>query len=205
MSTFAEKSQHILQMAPINDKVIGLIKRASGLEFRKSKDYATLATLISESTGEQVSDNTLRRVMGVKFDGGTPRLSTLDIVARYLGYENWDDLADGEVDKHPKANSGFRNEIQEIVSAELAVGRIVTLCYQPNRRLELLYEGNSIFKVIQSNSDNLHSGDRLTINSFIEQQTLFISRVERKGKNIGQYIAGEYGGLKKISVADNVQ
>lgn len=205
MSTFAEKSQHILQMAPINDKVIGLIKRASGLEFRKSKDYATLATLISESTGEQVSDNTLRRVMGVKFDGGTPRLSTLDIVARYLGYENWDDLADGEVDKHPKANSGFRNEIQEIVSAELSVGRIVTLCYQPNRRLELLYEGNSIFKVIQSNSDNLHSGDRLTINSFIEQQTLFISRVERKGKNIGQYIAGEYGGLKKISVSDNVQ
>ncbi|MDE5807494.1 MAG: hypothetical protein K2H76_05205, partial [Muribaculaceae bacterium] len=47
---------------------------------------------IEARTGENLSINTIKRIVGVIKSDSSPRLSTRDILARYLGFENWKHL-----------------------------------------------------------------------------------------------------------------
>ncbi len=173
-------------------QVIQNIKDKSGLSFRQSKDYATLSTLIYNETNERISDNTLRRLMGVKKDGGEARRVTLDIIAQYLGSPTWEEYQD-EI-----SDSRFCDKLLEICSKDLALGQHVEVHYSPNRILKLQLVAPETFKVEACSSKNLQVGDLLKIQSFIETKALFVSQVVRDGRSIGQYIAGEVGGVEKI-------
>lgn len=185
-------------MQYLYNDIIEKLKQKSGLSFRQSKDYAILANLINQETGEMISDNTLRRMMGVKSDAGAPRLVTLDIVARYLGYSNWNEL---NGDPAP-SGSGFRNNLNEIKTEELAIGQCVEVQYVPARILKLRVTGKNTYVVEECTTTNLKPGDTLYMSSLAEGQTMFVSRVDREGKTIGQYVAGEVGGLTKVIVEE---
>jgi len=56
-------------------------------ELRYSKDYIGLASDIKQTTNRGISHATLHRFV----KGNTiPNLYTLDVIAQYLGFENWD-------------------------------------------------------------------------------------------------------------------
>lgn len=180
--------------------IIEKLKQKSGLSFRQSKDYAILSGLINKETGEMISDNTLRRLMGVKNDAGEPRLVTLDIVARYLGSANWNDLVGEPV----PSGSGFRNHLNVIKTEDLAIGQCVEVQYVPARTLKLRVTGKNSYVVEECTTTNLKPGDTLYMDSLAQGQTMFVSRVDREGKTIGQYVAGEIGGLTKVIVEENL-
>jgi len=187
-------------MNTLNEKVIQLILEKTGLEFRQSKDYALAALMITEKTGECFSDNTLRRLMGVKSDGGTPRLSTLDILARYLDYENWDSLSMALHLTEPEPESSFIFNVNEVLSSSLPLGQRIKLQYPPQRILRIEYLGNDVFEVLECSSSNLRVGDHLTIHNIVEGQMLYVWKVERDGQDLGRYCAAEVGGVEKISI-----
>lgn len=188
-------------MKSLDENTLYQLKIRSGLSFSQSKDYALLAGMIESATGEHISDNTLRRLMGVKVDAGVPRLATLDIIARYLGYKSWDLYERFGSSETP--DSRFVEDKIVISSNHLTVGQQVELKYHPNRTLLLEYCGDEVFLVKTVSGGSLQVCDRLTIYSFVEGMTLFVSNVEREGKSLGQYVAGEVSGLLSVRLLLN--
>ncbi len=62
------------------------VERVCGRSIRAASDYDYLSAQIYEKTHEQVSPSTLMRLFGYRSDGRSVRKSTLDILARYIGY-----------------------------------------------------------------------------------------------------------------------
>lgn len=73
-------------------KVIALIEEKIDKEIRYPSDCEYLSYDIEKETKLRISINTLKRLFGFLEDIKAPRLYTLDIIAKYLGYKNWDFL-----------------------------------------------------------------------------------------------------------------
>lgn len=62
-----------------------------GHTIESPSDYAQLQLQIEKSTGEAISESTLKRIFGYTATSSSPRRSTLSVLARYLGYPGWSD------------------------------------------------------------------------------------------------------------------
>ena len=72
--------------------IIELLREKSGNEILLSRDCELLALDVESVTGEHIGVNTVKRLLGFIADEREPRTSTLDIIARYLGFTDWDAL-----------------------------------------------------------------------------------------------------------------
>lgn len=152
---------------------------------------------IKESTGHALSTTTLKRMLGFVNGPARPRQSSLDIIAQYVGYENYGLLAkdigeDSEI-------SDFR-AVDNITSDDLTVGEQIQLTYAPNRTLVLSYMGNNKYLINKSNGGKLQKGDKLLIAGFYIGFELLIVDVERNGNHLGSYIAAKQGGLTSVEI-----
>lgn len=67
------------------------ILKTAGIRLRTPKDYDTLSLLIFQKTRMNISTSTLKRLMGYLPNTHIePRLSTLDILSRYVGYIDYE-------------------------------------------------------------------------------------------------------------------
>lgn len=128
--------------------VTNLLRQKSKKDFRQSADCEYLALDIESVTGEHIGVNTLKRLLGFIDDEREPRISTLDVIARYLGFDNWDVLSIYD----NKSNSSFESSSEEIRVSELSEGQCVQISYLPDRRLVMAYQANGHFQV-QLSSD----------------------------------------------------
>ena len=145
-----------------------------------------------------IGETTLKRMLGFTSDcGRTPHRSTLDIIARFLGYKDYRTLA-LDLELAEVVISDF-DERDAIETATLKIGDIVELSYLPNRIFTLKYVGDSRF-ILENveNSRNLLAGDIVRITHMEKGFPLYISEVIRDGKNLGAYEAGKNGGLTSI-------
>ncbi len=141
--------------------------------------------------GERVGVSTLKRLMGIFADERTPRISTLDIIARYLGFENWDTLSALD----DKSNSAFEAD-GKLIATELSVGQRVEVLYEPNRRLVLEHTEGDRFVVREAENSKLLKGDELRFTHLASGYPLFVSQVERDGADLGQFTAGIKQGVR---------
>ena len=65
------------------------IESIAGFKPCTPKDFDTLSSKISEKTNNNVSVSTLKRIWGYLSTDSAPRQSTLDILARYSGYNDY--------------------------------------------------------------------------------------------------------------------
>ena len=73
-------------------EILRRIRAMVGLDMSRSADYDVLSQAIRDRTKENLGVNTLKRLFGFKTDKVVPRLSTMDIIAHYLGYEDYETL-----------------------------------------------------------------------------------------------------------------
>lgn len=117
-----------------------------GQQICSPSDCHALSIDIEKRTGQHLGVNTIKRMLGILGDEVEPRTSTLNLIAQYLGYANWNVLkliADGE------GNSDF-DSIPQIITCELKVGQHVILTYEPKRKVTLKYIGDGTFCVTES-------------------------------------------------------
>ena len=55
-----------------------------------NKDYQIIVQDMLDSIGDSLGINTLKRLFGSLNENVTPAKSTLNVVARYLDYSDWD-------------------------------------------------------------------------------------------------------------------
>lgn len=149
-----------------------------------------------------LSETTVKRMFGLvgpdsKERHRTPHNSTMDILAKWLGYDNYtalfDDVSEG---------SGA-SEFTSLVSIEVGAleeGSQIRLTYHPARAIVMTYIGNNEFRVEHSRNSKLKVGDILKITHLILNQELIIADVVRDGVSLGAYRGAKDGGLTSLHV-----
>lgn len=176
--------------------IIQLLKCKSGNDLRIPSDCEFLSLDIESKTGVRIGATTLKRLLGFAVDERTPHATTLDAIARYLGYAHWGELTKIEDD----GNSNFDASDDEVRSSDLQPNTNVEISYLPDRVVTMQYLGHQRYRVIESQNSKLQVDDELEIMSFILHHPLLAINVWRNGESLGQFTAGRVSGLSSIKV-----
>lgn len=150
---------------------------------------------IEARTGENLSINTIKRIVGVIKSDSSPRLSTRDILARYLGFENWKHLQ-SKVQRPP--SSAFYKRKPYIDVLEEPVGNLLHIFWEAKHGVKIKNLGEGRFVVVASLNSKLQEGDILYLTYLAPNYPMVVSEVIRGEENLGCYIAGIERGLTSI-------
>lgn len=120
------------------------IESVVGRKMKTPKDFDFLAGQIFDKLHENVSSTTLKRIWGYLPETSAPRASTLDLLAQYVDYEDWESFChqgeqplEPQLSEEQKPLNASRGFIIMWTSISLAVVAIVVLL------LAILYSSKS--------------------------------------------------------------
>ena len=180
------------------NEILRRLKDKVGLDMAKSSDFDILSQSIIDSTSENLSVNTLKRLFGFKTDKVVPRVSTMDIIAQYLGYADYGSLIKnlGE-----DADISLFTPIDCLEVQELEKGTQIRVAYDPNRVFFLTYLGDCQFIVNDvEGSKSIRKGDLLTITQLAVGHRFVVAHVIRDGEDLGAYESAKFKGLKSVEI-----
>lgn len=176
------------------------VEKRYGRKLLSSGDFEALSVVIEHESGEILSASTLKRLWGYVTLKPTPRISTLNVLARYIGKRDFTAFRQSiqndryYVSRFFSTKTAYTSDLQE--GAELIIG------WAPNRVVRLRYEGNGSFVVLKSENSKLEAGDRFDADSFMIGYPLYIPRILRRDKYTLSYIAGTKDGLNRLEIVD---
>ena len=163
-------------------------------------DFDFLRGIIWERTHEQISTSTLKRLWGYVDGVDNARNSTLNVLSKALGYENWDafilKLKSENVDNSDLVMS------ESVSSDDLKIGDMLMIAWQPNRVCRLKYLGDNQFEVMESQNSKLKVGDTFRCGLFILGEPVYINDL-RQNNGTGEpklFVIGNKSGLTKLRV-----
>src|SRR5690606_29600151 len=134
--------------------LINYIEYHTGKKYQAPSDFEKLAGDIFNYTKHHISVSTIKRLWGYIPRRKQVRRSTLDILALYVNYKDFNDYQS----KQAKGiNSGYLNS-QTILSAGLEPGNILEIGWEPNRICQLLYQGDNYYHLISAQNTRLEIG-----------------------------------------------
>ena len=169
------------------------VERKYRRRIETTADFEALSVVIENATDDLVSSSTLKRLWGVVSLNPTPRVSTLDILSRFVGFRDFKAFCD-DLKTRDAFSSRFLSE-EHVLSSDLEAGSRIRIGWNPNRIITLIYLGDNQFRVAESQNSKLSEGDVFELISIVKGYPLFISRILREGEYISSYIAGLDGGI----------
>lgn len=185
------KSPELIELCAAIEKWIG--KPMSG-----PNDFDALSMKIWNITHTQLSPSTLKRIWGYYKDTGKAHRSSLDILARCLGFAGYADFAK-QLSKRQNptseyiANSTIRTE-------DLAVGATIRLAWLPDRTIIIKFLGNLLFEVIESYNSKLNVGSTFKCAYFITNHPLYFDKLCYGDAAPVSYVLGKSGGLTEVTL-----
>ncbi len=180
----------------LNNKIIDKLKQKSGLLFDKAGDFDLLSMYIYKETKRTIGVTTLKRLFNYINDDRKANEFTLNTIALYLGYENWETFI-REV--NVESIWGYDDDTVYIHALE------------PGTRLEVSYlnrvvvfvvatrDGQNVLRVEKAENSSLHIGDECEIYRLCKGSIIEAKRVYR-GMNVGNYkTQGEVSSIKMLS------
>jgi hypothetical protein len=165
-----------------------------GQPIRYSRDCDALAANISRKCRCTISASTVRRLLGFYKTDQTPRTSTLDIIAEYIGHKDWDAL----ISTLNKNKNRSERLLTEINADNLRKGEKFELGYTPDKIVTIEYIGKAQFKVLKSKNSLLKEGDLFKAYHFTLHHPLFLLDVHREEKPLGELIEAKVSGITSI-------
>ncbi|MCH5227745.1 MAG: hypothetical protein J1F16_08045 [Muribaculaceae bacterium] len=176
----------------IDKFIIKLLEEKCGYPLNSSSDCERMALDIETNTGDHLGFTTLKRLLGFTSERATPRQSTLEILARFLGFNSYKELEDSI---NNKGDSDFDCNPESILSSRLPADTEINISYYPNRRLNLQHIKDDKFIVTESINGSLLKGDKIFVDSFTSGLPMIAKDVIRNGESLGRYVAGEKFGI----------
>ncbi len=161
-------------------------------------DFEEFSMELKRKVSKNISSSTLKRIWGYVNDSHKTRKFTLDILANYIGYENFDSFVSW-LKTSTRYNSSFFNACQ-VVSSELDIGQQIEIGWRPNRLLRLRYLGCSKYEVVEAKNSKIRVGDRFVTGCFIKGQPLILPYLERPEGNTPTFVAGRNSGLNMLVI-----
>ena len=183
----------------LSSVIIKLIEKQLGKEIRYSSDFEHLYFDIEKQTKQRVGVNTLKRLFGQIKGIKEPRLYTLDTIARYINFKNWDEMLEC-LDE--KGNSDF-SSIEEIEISTLHKGTKIKFYYSPDRVVLIEYIEKYQFKVIDALNSKLMIDDIIEVEHFVLKYPLMVKDVIRDNVSLGKFTAGKVSGITKLVIVED--
>ena len=180
----------------LNKILIKMLSEKTGRDVTTLSGADYLRNDIEASTGENLSLNTVKRLTGVLPYESEPRQSTLEIIAKYLGYGSWKLLSDYVNNKISEFNTA--NGFIELTT--LPLGCEIILSWQPNRRILIRHIGKGNYIVVKAENSKLLAGDTLSLSQIAIGFPFIVKQVIREGRDIGNYTAAPSEGLSSIKL-----
>lgn len=157
-------------------------------------EFNKLSYAISQKTQQQISSSSIKRLWGyVKYDG-YPSRSTLNTLARFNGFKDWNSFM-SEISNDDSGESSAFHEDSLVNAASLNIGDKLVIKWDSNKGCTLEYISYLRFKVIRARNIKLQAGDTATIHSVCIGLPIFVSNIQR-----GTSILPLYIGAKKVGV-----
>ena len=169
------------------------------------KDFDALREMIFSRLHILVSATTLKRIWGYIDDNVSTRRGTLDILARYLGYADFEAFANGATADGGELPSNPIMSRRIDVDEQLQPGDLLRLTWQPGRVCDVEYRGERSFCVVASQNTRLCAGNTFKCSLMIEDEPLYIDNLIVDGKAPVAYVCGKRSGIRfePLSAADD--
>ena len=159
-------------------------------------DFEFLAGVVWERLHENISPTTLKRLWGYIDGADTTRRTTLCLLSRFLGYQDWESYlkalaARTDIESDTFAGIGVSID-------DLQVGDRIEVTWLPNRRCVFRYEDDAHFVVTEAENAKLLVGDRFETACFLIGKPMYIDRLIRGIEPPVSYVAGSKNGLTSI-------
>lgn len=178
--------------------IIIQIEQKFGVSIRYPKDCEGLSHALKIACKQHISPSTLKRLLGFAKNVEQPRKYTLDALANYIGYKDWDECVKFTENQD---NSSFFL-VEGVETKNLKKGSKVEFTYDPKRNVSLLYLGKEKYEVVTSKNSKLQEGDILLFSYMAINHPLITADVLRNKKSLGKFTAGKINGITSIKITD---
>ena len=181
------------------------IETAVNRRIATPKDFDALREMIFSRLHILVSATTLKRIWGYIDDNVSTRRGTLDILARYLGYADFEAFENGATADGGELSSNPIMSRRIDVDEQLQPGDLLRLTWQPGRVCDVEYRGERLFCVVASQNTRLCAGNTFKCSLMIEDEPLYIDNLIVDGKAPVAYVCGKRSGIRfePLSAADD--
>lgn len=170
------------------------VERTFGRKLKEARDFEELSHLLLSHTRERLSPTTLKRFWGyLKNEKVQIRPHTLDVLARFVGYKDFEDFC-AQADCLDEVQSGIKAE-ERITSEGLRRGQRLIITWRPDRRIVVRLLGNSQFEIIEAENTKLSVGDTFRCHLMIQHEPLYLDEVVHQGQPAMVYVAGQKDGV----------
>lgn len=186
----------------MKDELCKDIERACGRKMQCSKDFEWLAKDVESRVSSVIGVNTLKRLWGYYSDHPfNPRKGTLDVLAQYVGFENFELFCISRDPNYVFSQSNFVLSKRLDVSDLKSSGVNMLLSWLPDRRVLVRYHGNFQFEVLEVENSKLNVGDTFECHLIMEGEPLYLGNLRHNNPDGSvwgpiAYVAGKNGGVK---------
>ena len=174
------------------------IEQHVGQKLQSPADFQLLIHQIWEKQHAVISLSTIKRLWGYVASNGAPRLSTLNTLARYLDFADWNAYLVALEQQGGIESAMFMEE--GIQTSELKKGDLIAVAWQPNRQCTFLYLGDNLFVVEESKNAKLQRGTTFSAARFMVGQPMYLDNILLADGTHTSYVAGKHHGLTSVNL-----
>ena len=171
------------------------VENAIGIEKMSRSDFDILEMQIFNRLHSHISATTLKRVWGYVTTDSIPRSRTLDMLARFIGYTDFQHFCETRHDEDADASAPALTRHID-VEKDLSADDIITLFWNPGRVCTVRYLGSRRFIVTASENTRLVKGATFQCSLIIEGEPLFINNLLLNDQQPIAYVCGKKGGIQ---------
>ena len=173
------------------------VEDAANIRPKIRSDFELLANAIAKRLGAngRLSATTLMRLWGYVNERTKTRITTLNILAQYVGYVNFDAFEKSIEKNGDKVQSGILAG-RTLRSSMLSEGDLIEIRWNPNRVVAVRSLGKSRFFVVRSENSKLQVGDTFECLFFVQNEPLFIDRLRHNDQQLSSYVCGRDDGIQ---------
>ena len=174
--------------------LIEAVERAVGRKMTSPRDFEYLSTCLANRLNEGLSVSTLKRLWNYVPNRFAPTRHTLDVLARFVGYDGWEQFNEGQPQgRHPSGKILARHIA---VPQDLTDGDRVKLTWAPDRECVVRYRGDLAFVVEASHGTRLRQGDTFRCGLIIDGEPLYLDDLRQPGHIPSTYVCGQVSGIR---------
>ena len=178
-----------------------MVEQSISRKIETPADFQFLSGIIQERCKETLGITTLKRIWGYVEGYGDVRDSTLSILARTIGFHDWNDFLETYEKDCESSQSILGNAV---FSSDLAKNSIIQIMWAPDRRVTLKHISDGNYVVLKSENSKLCEGDTFHCGYFIIGQPVYLDNYVHGGKSPVLFVAGKKGGITTIELQNMI-
>lgn len=181
-------------------QLLTAVEQSIGRKMATPRDFELLSESLARRLGEQLSVSTLKRLWGYVSNDFNPSRYTIDVLARFVGYNSWEKFVSGRAGNVPPSDPIMAASLN--VSESLTAGARLRLTWAPDRECVVRYLGNAEWTVEQSRNTRLQAGDEFKCGLIIAGEPLYLDDLRQQGRKPTVYVCGQIGGVRYELIED---